>query len=73
MGATAAHDPLHDPERDARARTPALDIAIDLARQALDKHAGANIHSHDEMLAAATGLDYVLRSLLAALPAKEDQ
>ncbi|MEW2082357.1 hypothetical protein [Streptomyces sp. NPDC005283] len=63
----SAHDPLHDPERDADHWTPPLDMARRLASQALSKHEGANIHDHDAMLRAAVGLEHVLRDLLNAL------
>jgi len=44
-----------------------LDFARDVARQALTKHEGANIHEHTAMLRAATALEFVLRDLLDAL------
>ncbi|QXE36957.1 hypothetical protein KQY30_24855 [Streptomyces sp. GMY02] len=64
---TGIHDPLHNPERDARTWTPSLSTAIDRARRELVAHADANIHSHGQMLTAAVSLDHVLRDLLAAL------
>lgn len=67
MSILTAHDPLHDPERDARNWRPDLGLAIDLARRALDTHAESNIHNHGAMLNAATSLDFVLRDLVAAL------
>lgn len=73
MSIITAHDPLHDPDRDARDWSPGRDLAIDLARQTLAKHATANIHDHTAMLQAATGLDYVLRDLIAALDAERGQ
>lgn len=62
-----AHTPLHDPARDSRDWTPSLDLARDVARDALTNHEGANIHDHTAMLRAATSLEFVLRDLLAAL------
>ncbi|MEV0779210.1 hypothetical protein [Streptomyces sp. NPDC050428] len=59
--------PLYDPERDAAVPSPDLEYAVSQARKVLTEKAAANIHSHDEMIRAATGLDYVLRGLLAAL------
>jgi hypothetical protein len=63
----SGYTPLHAPEADARGYVPPLRQAIDKARKVLDEKATANIHDHDEMIRAATGLDYVLRDLLAAL------
>ncbi|MGW5272761.1 hypothetical protein ACWEQP_09280 [Streptomyces sp. NPDC004044] len=62
-----SYTPLHDPERDVRLYVPTLQLAIDRARKVLDEKALANIHDHDEMLRAATSLDFVLRDVLAAL------
>lgn len=65
-----AFNPLHDPARDANTWTPPLDVAIDRARKVLDEKASANIHDRDAMIRAATGLEIVLRDLLAALDAE---
>lgn len=65
-----SYTPLHDPEKDAEPYTPALSHAIERARHVLAEKAAANIHSKDEMIRAATGLDYVLRQLLAAIDAE---
>lgn len=65
--------PLHDPARDARNWTPSLDLARDVARDALAKHEGADIHDHTAMLRAATALDFVLRDLLNALDKEDGQ
>ncbi|HZX38106.1 MAG TPA: hypothetical protein VFF37_07210 [Streptomyces sp.] len=65
-----AFHPLHDPALDG-SWTPPLDMARRLARQALAKHEGANIHDGTAMLRAAVGLEIVLRDLLDALDAGE--
>lgn len=62
-----SYTPLHDPERDAGPNVRPLPQAIERARKVLDEKAAANIHDRDAMIRAATGLDYVLRDLLAAL------
>ncbi|MEU9606192.1 hypothetical protein [Streptomyces sp. NPDC048057] len=59
--------PLYDADRDAREWVPPLDVAISCAREALAKHAGANIHDTEAMVTAAVSLDCVLRDVLAAL------
>ncbi|MFD9225252.1 hypothetical protein ACFWDI_35810 [Streptomyces sp. NPDC060064] len=66
-----AYAPLHDPASDADHWTPPVDMARRLARKALAKHEGANIHDDDAMLRAAVGLELVLRDLLDALDAGE--
>ncbi|MFE2243888.1 hypothetical protein ACFXCU_30815 [Streptomyces virginiae] len=67
---TAVPVRLHDPSRDASAWLPPLDIALRAARDTLTRHAQADIHDHGDMLEAATGLDYALRILVAALDAE---
>lgn len=67
---TAVPAPLHDPSRDASTWLPPLDIALHAARDTLARHALADIHDHGAMLEAATGLDYALRVLVAALDAE---
>lgn len=47
-----------------------LEREIETARTYLEQAAVANIHDRDAMLRAATGLEYQLRSLLAALDAE---
>ncbi|MGW1278036.1 hypothetical protein ACWD4V_13930 [Streptomyces tsukubensis] len=64
---TTPNTPLHDSERDTGKWTPPLDIALSCARDALAKHALANVHSRDDMVRAAVSLDHVLRNLIAAL------
>lgn len=67
---STSYTPLHDPERDALGPVPPLQQALEWARKVLDEKAAANIHSKDEMICAATSLEYVLRNLLAALDAE---
>lgn len=47
-----------------------LDGELRLAREVLAEVAAANIHDHDAMLKAASGLNYRMRSLLAAIEAE---
>ncbi|MFD0428987.1 hypothetical protein ACFQ60_17725 [Streptomyces zhihengii] len=42
-------------------------MALRLARKVLADKASANIHDHDAMVRAATGLEMRLRELVAAL------
>ncbi|MFF9240077.1 hypothetical protein ACF1AL_14760 [Streptomyces sp. NPDC014801] len=67
-----SYTPLYDPEKDVHVGVPKLQDAIDRARKVLDEKATANIHDKDDMIRAASGLDYVLRDLLAALDAQQD-
>jgi hypothetical protein len=66
----AAYDPLYGPDDEESASPAALDVELRLARELLAELAPLNIHSHDDMLRAATGLFYRLRSLLAAIEAE---
>ncbi|MGW4250456.1 hypothetical protein [Streptomyces californicus] len=63
---TAAHKPLHDPER-ASSWMPPLDISLACAREELAKYATANIYDDQEMLAAAVSHHLRLRELVAVL------
>jgi hypothetical protein len=67
---TAVPTPLHDPERDVSTWAPPLDIALQAARHTLALRAGADIHDHNDMIEAATGLECALRLLVAALDAE---
>lgn len=69
---TAMSQPLHGPIAD-RASAPSLDIAMALARAALDRHANANIHDGVAMMQAAAAFDYVLRDVLAAVDAERGE
>lgn len=64
---TAVHGPLRDTQREARAWTPPLDIALLRARETLAEQQSANIHDDREMLDAAVTLETALRDLVAAL------
>lgn len=68
-----AYDPLYDPADDASRWAPPLDVAIDRARKVLGEKGEANIHDQDAMIRAATGLEIVLRDLLAALDKEAGQ
>ncbi|AVH57870.1 MULTISPECIES: hypothetical protein [Streptomyces] len=67
-----SYDPLHGPGEEPP--FPAsLDGELKLTREYLDKVATANIHDHNAMLRAATGLNYRIRSLVAALDAERGE
>ncbi|MFF6925808.1 hypothetical protein [Streptomyces californicus] len=69
INTTAAHTPLHDPERDS-SWVPPLHIVLSCARDDIAKHADANIHDHDAMIKAAVNHHIRLRELVAALDAE---
>lgn len=69
---STSYDPLHDP--DGETLSPAaLDVELKLARQVLAETATANIHDGMAMLKAATGLNYRLRALVAAVQAERGE
>ncbi|MEH0543281.1 hypothetical protein QA802_09405 [Streptomyces sp. B21-105] len=64
-----SYRPLHDPA--GVDPTPAsLAIELRLAREYVEQVAAADIHDHNDMVKAASGLDYRLRALLAAVDAE---
>ncbi|MEU1444671.1 hypothetical protein [Streptomyces mirabilis] len=67
-----SYDPLHGPDEHPPAPA-SLDGELKLARRLLAEVAGANIHDHTAMLKAAAGLNYRLRSLIAALDAERGE
>jgi hypothetical protein len=69
---STSYDPLHGPDDEPPFPT-SLDGELKLTRQYLDKVATANIHDHTAMLKAAAGLDYRIRSLVAALDAERGE
>ncbi|WP_371646467.1 hypothetical protein [Streptomyces mirabilis] len=68
----AVYDPLHGPDEEPPFAA-SLGIEVKLARQLLAEVATANIHDHTAMLKAAAGLNYRLRSLVAALDAERGE
>ncbi|MFF5972237.1 hypothetical protein ACFY7C_12030 [Streptomyces sp. NPDC012769] len=62
----AAAVPLHNPAADLPHGALPLDVALQIARKALDRHQNANIHSRVAMYFAAVDLDHALRSLVNA-------
>ncbi|MBM9621815.1 hypothetical protein [Streptomyces zhihengii] len=64
---SALHTPLYDPATDGDPFVAPVDMALRLARKVLADKASANIHDHDAMVRAATGLEMRLRELVAAL------
>jgi hypothetical protein len=66
------HRPLFDPH-EPPPRPCSVEGELGLARKALDKYAEANIHDHTAMLGAAAGLDFRLRSLVAAIEAERGE
>lgn len=67
-----AYDPLHGPDEEP-SYPPCLDVELKLAREYLGKVAAANIHDHTAMLRAATGLEFRLRGLVAAVDAERGE
>lgn len=67
-----AYDPLHGPDVEPVLTAP-VDVELKLTRTYLDQVAAANIHDHTAMLKAATGLNYRLRALVAALDAERGE
>lgn len=64
-----SYHPLRDPA--GVDPTPmSLAIELQLAREYVERVAAADIHDHTEMVKAASGLDYRLRALLAAMDAE---
>jgi hypothetical protein len=69
---STSYDPLHGPDEEPP--FPAsLDIELKLTRDYLGRVATANIHDHTAMLKAATGLNYRIRSLVAAVDAERSE
>jgi hypothetical protein len=50
-----------------------VDGELQACREFLDQVAEANIHDHTAMVKAAAGLDYRLRSLIAAIEAERGE
>lgn len=59
--------PLHNPAHDLPAGALPLPVALQLAREALAKHADADIRHSSAMYLAASDLQHALRNLIGAL------
>lgn len=59
--------PLHTPGTEPAPGTIPPDVALRIAREALARHGGANIHSRNAMFFAAVDLEHALRALVTAL------
>ncbi|WP_309049257.1 hypothetical protein [Streptomyces sp.] len=68
-----AYDPLYTPGEDRAPDVHTVDLALSMAREALDRCAPRNVHSAGQMLAAAVDLDYALRQLVTALDAERGE
>lgn len=67
-----AYDPLHGPDEEPP--DPAsVDGERKMTRDLLAEVATANIHEHTAMVKTAAGLNYRLRSLLAAIDAERGE
>jgi hypothetical protein len=64
-----SYTPLHNPDTNPPFAA-SVETELRLARDYLDKAAETNIHDHTEMVKAASGLNYRLRALVAALDAE---
>lgn len=69
---STSHKPLYGPD-DAPPAPTSPDGELKLSRELLDEVSDANIHDHTAMLKAAAGLEYRLRSLVAALTAERGE
>ncbi|MFE4311517.1 hypothetical protein ACFRR6_36290 [Streptomyces sp. NPDC056891] len=65
--------PLHTPGTEPPSGSIPIDVALRIAREALARHGGANIHSSSSMYFAAVDLDHALRTLVTALDAEEGE
>lgn len=70
---STSYEPLRGQVARAQVIPAPLAVELRLSREYLDRAADANIHDRDAMLRAATGLEYRMRSLLAALDAEGGQ
>ncbi|MCX5229694.1 hypothetical protein [Streptomyces sp. NBC_00233] len=64
--------PLHTPGTELPPGAVPFDVALRIAREALARHGGANIHSRTAMFYAAGDLDHALRTLVTALDHPQD-
>ncbi|MFJ3097372.1 hypothetical protein [Streptomyces hydrogenans] len=64
--------PLHTPGSTPAAEAMPLAIALRIAREALARHADADVNSRPAMYFAAVDLDHALRLLVAALDNPQD-
>ncbi|MFC9700905.1 hypothetical protein ACFTWD_09460 [Streptomyces sp. NPDC056943] len=58
--------PLHTPGTEVPPGAISLQVALHIARRALDRHQDANIHSRTAMFHAAIDLEHALRTLVTA-------
>ncbi|MFE5591464.1 hypothetical protein [Streptomyces sp. NPDC056549] len=58
--------PLHTPGTELPPGCVPLETALRIARKALARHGGANIHSKPAMYFAAVDLEHALRTLVTA-------
>lgn len=70
MSTPTTHDPLFDPARNVQPDVHPVNEALKVARDSLADLASNNIHSHGQMLTAATELYFVLRQLVIAVDAE---
>lgn len=66
---SASFSPLHDPDGVDPMPASLADELL-LARGFVDQVAAADIHDHTAMVKAASGLDYRIRALIAAVDAE---
>lgn len=69
----SAYEPLYTPGKSRVPDVHTVDLALTMARESLAHVADNNIHSHGQMMTAATELDWVLRQLVAALDAERGE
>lgn len=68
--ASLTPEPLYDPATCPAPTVFPVEVVLGTAREALASMQNKNIHSHGEMLVAASTLDAALRMLVTALDAR---
>ncbi|MGW2040508.1 hypothetical protein [Streptomyces virginiae] len=66
----AKHTPLRNPAHELPPGTVPLDVALQLAREALAKHENSSVLERTAMVFAASDLQYALRTLVVTLDAE---
>lgn len=67
-----SYGPLHGPDI-AAPDVHTVDLALRMAREAIDRTALKNVHSPGQMLMAAIELDFALRQLVIAVDAERGE
>ncbi|MEU7376562.1 hypothetical protein [Streptomyces albidoflavus] len=73
MTKPTAYTPLFDPAQDPTPRVQPVDLALDVAREALANCATKNVHERAQMISAAASLHVTLHQLVIALDAERGE